>query len=145
MLHIRPATADDFSSLLACDPYAHAHAPRRTFLREKTAAGAVLLALRDGAAQGFVVKEPGFFGHEFISLVAVSAKARRNGVALALLQAAHGRCATAKLFTSTNTSNRAAQALFARAGFAPSGCVENLDPGDPELIFFKPAGPARRT
>jgi len=27
--------------------------------------------------------------------------------------------------------------LFARAGFVPSGIIENLDEADPELIYFK--------
>ncbi|MGZ0787205.1 hypothetical protein ACXM5X_30120 [Pseudomonas saponiphila] len=31
-----------------------------------------------------------------------------------------------------------ARGLLAKAGFQPSGVVENLDEGDPELIFFKP-------
>jgi hypothetical protein len=48
-----------------------------------------------------------------------------------------GRCATRKLFTSTNESNRAMRDLLAHAGFEPSGVVQNLDPGDPELIYFK--------
>lgn len=143
MHHIRPAIDNDFPSLLACDPYARSHAERQAFLREKTAAGAVLLAERDGNVSGFVVQEPGFFGQGFISLIAVADAARRSGVALALLAAAQDRCTTDKLFTSTNASNLAAQALFAQAGFVPSGCVENLDPGDPELIFFKALGSTR--
>jgi len=143
MHHIRPAVDSDFPSLLACDPYAQAHAERQAFLRETTAAGAVLLAERDGGLKGVFVLESGFFGHGFISLVAVAGAARRSGVALALLAAARQRCTTAKLFTSTNASNLAAQALFAQAGFVPSGRVDNLDPGDPELIFFKALGSTR--
>ena len=38
---------------------------------------------------------------------------------------------------STNASNTAANALFAKAGFEGSGIVYNLDPGDPELIYVK--------
>jgi hypothetical protein len=41
------------------------------------------------------------------------------------------------LFSSANLSNVAAQRLFVRAGFIESGRVENLDPGDPEVIYFK--------
>jgi len=29
------------------------------------------------------------------------------------------------------------RALLAKAGFEPSGLIENLDPGDPELVFVK--------
>ena len=60
-----------------------------------------------------------------------------RGVALRLLQAAVTACDTAKLFTSTNQSNVAARRLMAKAGFVPSGMIENLDEGDPELVYVK--------
>jgi len=46
-------------------------------------------------------------------------------------------CRTPKLFTSTNESNAPMRALLAKLGFSPSGVIENLDEGDPELVFFK--------
>lgn len=42
-----------------------------------------------------------------------------------------------KLFTSTNESNAPMRALLLRLGFEASGVIHNLDPGDPELVFFK--------
>jgi hypothetical protein len=29
------------------------------------------------------------------------------------------------------------QALFAKAGFLPSGMIHNLDPNDPEIVYFQ--------
>jgi hypothetical protein len=29
------------------------------------------------------------------------------------------------------------QALFVKAGFLPSGMIYNLDPNDPEIVYFK--------
>ncbi len=46
-------------------------------------------------------------------------------------------CTTQRLFTSTNRSNAAMQAFLPKLGYIPSGVVDNLDEGDPELIFFK--------
>jgi hypothetical protein len=43
------------------------------------------------------------------------------------------------LFVSTNESNVPMQALLINLGFRPSGRVENIDPGDPELFFHKSA------
>ena len=43
----------------------------------------------------------------------------------------------AKLFTSTNQSNAAMHAFCAAAGFVRSGVIENLDDGDPEIVYFK--------
>lgn len=62
-------------------------------------------------------------------------RAARRGVGLRLLAAAMAACRTAKLFTSTNQSNLAAQRLFAGAGFVRSGHIEHLDEGDPELLY----------
>lgn len=42
---------------------------------------------------------------------------------------------TQKIFTSTNQSNTATQQLLIKAGFIPSGYIENLDDNDPELIY----------
>lgn len=126
-------------ALLACDDYARSYADRRTALRRWVDAEAVLVAERDGNVVGFVVLEYGFFGHGFVPLVCVRADARRAGLATELLAAAESKCRTPKLFTSTNVSNRAAQALFGRAGFQRSGAIENLDPEDPEWVYYKVA------
>ena len=42
-----------------------------------------------------------------------------------------------KLFASTNASNTASQALMTKAGFVPSGQIDNLDEGDPERVYVK--------
>lgn len=44
---------------------------------------------------------------------------------------------TKKLFSSTNRSNINMQKVFEMNGFIKSGIVENLDEGDPEIIYFK--------
>ncbi|MEO0538637.1 MAG: GNAT family N-acetyltransferase, partial [Cyanobacteria bacterium P01_A01_bin.123] len=40
-------------------------------------------------------------------------------------------------FTSTNESNLLMQALMAKLRYIPSGIINNLDEGDPELVYFK--------
>lgn len=40
-----------------------------------------------------------------------------------------------ELWTSTNQSNQPMQRLLERLGFLPSGVIEGLDEGDPELVF----------
>jgi hypothetical protein len=46
-------------------------------------------------------------------------------------------CPSEKLFTSTNESNMPMQRLCEKLGFVRSGWIDNLDDGDPEIIFFK--------
>ena len=47
------------------------------------------------------------------------------------------KCKKEKLFTSTNKSNVPMQKLMEKLKYKKSGIVHNLDPGDPELFFFK--------
>ncbi|SDQ77544.1 Acetyltransferase (GNAT) family protein [Pseudomonas sp. UC 17F4] len=95
------------------------------------------VALRAGAVIGYVVLTYHFFDHGFVSLVVVAPGHQRQGVASRLLAAAEAACTTAKLFVSTNQSNLASRQLILKAGFVPSGVIENLDEHDPELVYFK--------
>ena len=91
----------------------------------------------DGAIAGFVVANQSFFAQSFIVLLVVHPERRRRGVASALVRAVEAASPTPKLFTSTNRSNTAMQAVCAALGFVPSGVIDNLDDGDPELVYFK--------
>ncbi|MEO8550695.1 MAG: GNAT family N-acetyltransferase, partial [Kofleriaceae bacterium] len=91
----------------------------------------------DASVAGFSIANPTFFAQWFIVLVIVHPDQRRRGVASALISDAEARATTARMFTSTNQSNTAMQNLLAHLGWAPSGIVDNLDEGDPELIYFK--------
>lgn len=45
--------------------------------------------------------------------------------------------ASVQIFTSTNESNRHMQHVLAKAGYHLAGRIEELDPGDPEIIYVK--------
>ena len=137
-VHARGATEADLPALIECDMRAQADEARRTTLRSWCEQGHVSLAEAEGIVLGFLVLEHTLFGHGFIPLLCVRPSARRGGVARLLLANAERLCQTAKLFTSANASNFAAQALLLSAGFVHSGRIENLDAGDPELVFYKP-------
>lgn len=135
-IRVRAASTEDLAALLRCDPYSETNLERQGLIADAIAGGQCYVAERSGAALGFVLLTGGFFRHAFVPLLAVAPEFRRQGVGLALLKAAIASCGTAKLFTSTNSSNLGAQKLLSRAGFVRSGVVENLDVGDPELIYF---------
>ena len=136
-LRFRLAVDDDHACLLNCDPFAQVTLARQTWLKVALAARRIQVAECSEAFEGFVVIEHTFFGHGFVSLIAVAPDARRKGYALALLAQAERVCNSRKLFTSTNASNIAAQKLFLRAGFVESGHIDNLDADDTELVYFK--------
>ena len=102
------------------------------------AAGEVVVARVAGTTAGFMRLGPTFFRRPFVELLIVHPDHRRRGVGTALLRHAQRQHAGTKLFTSTNVSNQPAQALFARCGFRLCGSVDDLDPGDPELVFVWP-------
>jgi ribosomal protein S18 acetylase RimI-like enzyme len=95
------------------------------------------VAFAGGTLVGVAEFHTRFYGHLFIELLLVDERHRRRGVASALISACAAASPTDKLFTSTNTSNLAAQKLFLRAGFQVSGSIDNLDDGDPEIVYCK--------
>jgi ribosomal protein S18 acetylase RimI-like enzyme len=135
---VKRAVAGDLPGIVVCDDRAQHDRSRLQSIEASVERGECLVAWCEGSVGGFVVLERTFFGHSFIPLICVKASHRRKGLGLRLLAAAEKQCHTAKLFTSTNASNTAARSLFERAGFVPSGTIENLDANDPEMLYFKP-------
>jgi len=135
MLRIVPAAPDAVEALRALDPLAAIGSERADDIVAWVAAGQCHVALEADTIVGYAALSHGFFHQPFIELLMVAAARRRAGIGLALVRHCVGLAPTEKLWTSTNASNLAMQALLAKAGFVPSGRVDNLDPGDPELIF----------
>jgi GNAT superfamily N-acetyltransferase len=78
-----------------------------------------------------------FFGFDFLELLFVAERARRRGVGSALIAGVEADRRTERVFTSTNRSNAPMRALVARRGYAASGVIYNLDPGDPEVVYVR--------
>lgn len=134
---IRDGAPSDLAQAVAIDDHALPDSQRTVEIAARLADGACVVAFDGSELVGFALWDHAFFGCGFVSLLVVAKGHRRRGIGLRLLKAAEARCRTAKLFSSTNASNEAAQALFVRAGFVRSGVVENLDSDDPEIVFFK--------
>ncbi len=137
MTIIERASSQDFAHICALDETVHAGAPRRRFIGEACANGRVAVARVDAVVRGFIIADESFFDQFFVRLLIVHPDFRRRGLGRALMRAAELDCQTGKLFTSTNQSNLPMQRLCERLGFVKSGYIENLDAGDPELIYVK--------
>jgi GNAT superfamily N-acetyltransferase len=134
----RSATTYDEHAVLAIDERASAgDRERQAVLRDAIRAGHCIVCERDGHVLGALILKPRhFYGRDFIDLLFVSSSTRRQGVGRALIRAALDRATTPRVFTSTNTSNRAMQALLASDGWYLSGELDGLDEGDPELVYY---------
>jgi ribosomal protein S18 acetylase RimI-like enzyme len=141
MTIIERASSGDFEHICALDETVHAGPPRRRFIGEACAESRVSVARVDDAIRGFVISDESFFDQFMVRLLIVHPEFRRRGLATALMRAAELDCQTGKLFTSTNQSNIPMQRLCERLGFVRSGYIENLDEGDPEIIYVKMLAP----
>jgi ribosomal protein S18 acetylase RimI-like enzyme len=145
MTIIERASSEDFEHICALDETVHQGASRRRFIGEAFAHRRISVARVDGVIRGFVICDESFFDQFFVRLLIVHPDFRRRGLATALMRAAELDCQAGKMFTSTNQSNLPMQRLCDRLGFVQSGYVENLDEGDPELIYVKFLAPIPST
>ena len=112
------------------------------FSKKAIAEGHCFAALRDGRPVGYATLDYTFYGNGFVGALIVEASHRRMGIGSSLMARLESECRKAKLFTSTNLSNLAMQSLLAKRGYTLTGVIDNLDPDDPELVYFKPVGEA---
>jgi GNAT superfamily N-acetyltransferase len=137
VLTVTLARADEYESLYACDPLATKSPTRREEIAHALTAHTCYVAQEKGMPVGYAIFDCSFFGYPFIRLLMVHPEHRRQGIGVTLIRAIESLCPTNKLFTSTNQSNVIMQQLCEKLGFVRSGIIENLDDGDPEIIYFK--------
>ena len=135
---IRNGSVRDVEELLALDSVARTDAQRRTQIRTWISEGQTFVAHHDGRIVGYGVLQHSFFGRAFIAMVYVDPSERRRGLGTRIVEHLEQRAETPRVFTSTNQSNVPMQRLLERLGYERSGSIENLDPGDPELVYSKP-------
>lgn len=129
---VRPARSSDATAISAIE-----HNPsRESEIRHAAKGSRCLVAELNGIIAGFAVGSR-LYGFDFLELLVVSVTHRRRGVGSALMRGWEATADTPKLFTSTNDSNIPMQRLCERLGYARSGLIENLDEGDPEIIYFR--------
>jgi len=133
---IRDAHLSDRDAIVSFDHLVQTEPGRASFIDRALRTATCLVAECQGQVVAYGVLEYTFFDNGFVSMVYVAEADRRRGVGRALLEALADRCTTAKLFTSTNRSNKPMQELLRLLGYVSSGSIENLDPDDPELVYF---------
>jgi ribosomal protein S18 acetylase RimI-like enzyme len=140
VVEVRQASPADADMLTALDEVARRDVERAAFIRRAIESGLCLVAVETGEAIGYAVATNRFFGHVLVEMLYVDRDHRRRRIGTALMTAVEGYFGSQKLFVSTNQSNTAMQALLASLEYQRSGVIENLDEGDPELIYVKQLG-----
>lgn len=136
-MHVRQGIPADVQAVLDLDEVAARDPQRMSDLKFWIDGGSVIVAAKEGRLLGYAVLDRSFFGRSFIRMVYVAASSRRLGVGRALVQTAEVQAARPRIFTSTNASNTAMQALLAGLGYTRCGEVHGLDEGDPEVFYFR--------
>lgn len=131
------ANLNDVDSIVKIDSEVIGNNSRREYIEEAVEAGRCIVVKNEISIVGFLIFDTHFFGNSFISLIVVSTSQRRKGYATALIEYFVNMASTPKVFSSTNKSNKNMQNVFTANGFVQSGVIENLDEGDPEIIYFK--------
>jgi GNAT superfamily N-acetyltransferase len=129
-----PADAEaikSVDSMVAVDP---ARAP---FFEQWLCEDTVVVAELDGQLVGFGVYNHGFFHQSQVERLMIHPDYRGKRIGGQLLEALEQMCDTPKLFVATNLSNHRMQKLLLRKGYTACGYIDELDPGDPELVFIK--------
>jgi ribosomal protein S18 acetylase RimI-like enzyme len=136
-MNIVAATNQELEAVCALDESVLGNASRQDYLSQAVTNGKCFVAIVKDSIAGFAIYDTTFYGNAFIWLVIVSPEFRRIGIATALIRYIEAICPTEKLYTSTNESNDAMKLLCESLGFVKSGCIENLDEDDPEVVYFK--------
>ncbi len=136
MITIERATEDDLADILAIDA-AQMGTSRSEYLEKAVRQRECYIARVGWDALGFATLAKSFFDHYMIDLLVVRPEQRRKGTATALIRHLEKIIPEEKLFTSTNQSNAPMQAVLEKLGYVKSGWIDNLDEGDPEIIYFK--------
>jgi ribosomal protein S18 acetylase RimI-like enzyme len=138
---VERATDDDLADVIAVDA-AHRSPARAEYLAEAVKQHECYLAREGWNVIGFAILNRHFFEQYFIELIVVHPDQRHKGAATALIRHIEKIVPANKLFTSTNQSNLPMQELCEKLGFVKSGWIDNLDEGDPEIVYCKHLRPS---
>ena len=137
MVQVRIATLNDLEDVIYIDSEVIGNRSREVELRKSIEENRCFVGQMNDQISGFLVYHKHFFSHIFIDLVIVRPTVRRQGVAKTLMKHVENICSTDKIFSSTNKSNEKMQQVFCSLNYVNSGYIDNLDDGDPEIVFFK--------
>ena len=134
---VRQGHPADAAALKALDTVVPVDPRRAVSIDEWLERDIVFVAEVDASVVGYAVFNHDFFRQGNVDMLMLHPDFRGLRVGERLLEALQEVCDTPKLFCTTNVSNHRMQRLLSRAGFVACGFIDELDPGDPELVYVK--------
>jgi GNAT superfamily N-acetyltransferase len=134
---VRLAETVDVEAICRTDPIARSESRRREEIVRGVDAGEAWVVEWERRIVGYALMSCGFFDRPFIGLVVIDPGHRGQGLGPLLIRHLETVCPRNELFTSTNESNAHMQHVLEKLGYQRSGVIHNLDPGDPEIVYFK--------
>jgi len=136
-INIRKADSNDAQSIRSIDSIVRFNPSRAEMIDTWLQRDFVLVAEMDNRIVGYGVFNHEFFRQSQIDMLMISKEYRGKRIGELLLLSLEKYADTAKMFITTNLSNHSMQKLLLRNGYKPCGYIDELDPGDPELVFVK--------
>ncbi len=127
----------DTTRLTELDTVARSDSSRADYITKAVSADEAWVYIADERIAGYAVINRSFFSRVTIEMLMIDTKHLRSGIGTMLLRHLEELCDSDELWTSTNLSNTPMQRLLMKLEYEMTGFVNNLDPGDPELVFYK--------
>jgi ribosomal protein S18 acetylase RimI-like enzyme len=131
-MHLRPATPADFAGIDAWDPMGGDR-------EGEIAQNRCIIAEIEDRPVGYLSFDPwGLLGKPYITFCAVRPSHQRQGIALALIEAAMQKFAGRRVFISTEEGNTPMRKLLEPRGWISCGVIHAVnDSGSPELFYYR--------
>jgi len=135
-MKIRKAKTDDIDRLKQIDHLSYQPA-RASFIERAVSSGTAWVVVVKSEVVAYAVLNHSYFERPTIAMLMVDSHQRRTGIGNRLVEYLEQICDGPEIWTSTNLSNTPMQRLLVKRGYHLTGFIDNLDPGDPELFYFK--------
>ena len=136
-VRIKDGSFTDASDLKKIDSLASSNPKRAQQIDDWLMHDVVRVLLVDERVTGYAVLDNYFFHYDHIEMLMIAEAQRGKRLGQMLIEDLEQLAETGKMFTSTNLSNTMMQRLLSRIGYRTCGYIDELDPGDPEIVYVK--------